>query len=175
LISVWLPAAVFKGQPPTRLIARSRRDSATSRALQGASREPTWSGLRVERVLDVLRLTYDRAIAQQVAGVSTERRGAWGHTVRVMASWGAARCRWQYRGVRGRAEVERPPRWEKRDSEPSGQRQALDLVCPRSDAGGDGCARGHGRLADKACHIERVSENVAEHGGLGAVGQAEPG
>jgi hypothetical protein len=45
----------------------------------------------VERVLDVLRLTYGRAIAQKVAGASAVPRGGLGQAIRVIASWRAAR------------------------------------------------------------------------------------
>ena len=47
--------------------------------------------MRVERVLDVLRLTYGRAIAQQVACVGVGPRGALGQAVRETASGHAAR------------------------------------------------------------------------------------
>jgi len=127
-------------------------------------------GLRVERVLGVLRLTDERAIAQQVGGVSAEWRAAQRPTVggqptevRQDAQARSRRAEGQRRSSDRRAESNATViRW---------QWQVVDLVCPGSGAGSNGRRLGHGRLADKAGDIERVGENVASTVALALLGK----
>ena len=81
--------------------------------------------MRVERVLDVLRLTHGRVIAQQVGGAGAKQRGALGQSRGDNKQLACGETPGESRGVRGRAEVKGQPQGKKRDGDESGQPQTI--------------------------------------------------